>query len=1294
MADNNIKSNEYERVKQIRDEMVTAILDAIEKNPTLWERGWTSIDIDTPVNGKTGNAYKGLNSLYLYMSQKSKGYRDSRWVTFSQAKELGANVKKDEKSFPILFYQIYDKSTKKEYNPLTVRDMDEEEKQTYLRENVRQILKYATVFNAEQCDNFPERTDKLPEMSEEERSRQNLLIEQVISNSAAPIYYDGGDRAYYSPGLDSIHLPKIGAFHSMQDYYATALHEIAHSTGHESRLNRFGTEKGVDSYAIEELRAELASTFMQRDFGITIDGAHFENHAAYLNSWLNAVRNDKRLFFAAVRDAEKISDYVAEHYLQDEQSAENAVDVESTVQNVRTDALNRIQESREKVRKALETTKDRYFAEYKENTEENNPVFDADAVFSEQVDAVLSGADTTNTHIMVSKTPKILRDVGLPNLPILMTAKHLKSITQNSGTDNMNYHGLGVKAVKKLPEMIADPVMIMDSLTRDDSIVVLTEIADKENRPVIAAIKMNGKGYQEGNRIDANILTSVYGRNNFNDFIKRNVEAGTVIYWSKEKSQELSDVPGIQFPDKIENLSFNTIIRKSKAFVNSFTEKNSENLQDIAEAQTNRVERRITSYAESLKKIDIETGYAVRQDEYYRDKAIKQIAAYERSDAYKQAIREDFPKDFIDEPALRETVESKGRAQANPFQIDKGEHKEELHQAQMPLVINLFAGPGAGKTTAALELTAALKKTGYNVEYVPEYAKELVLENKLELLRDQKHVTDEQYHRLDRLRNSGVEIIVTDSPVFLGKIYGKGKIDEEYDKTISGYYNSFENFNLVVKRGAGYQTEGRLETLEQAKALDGEIIAALRSNQIFYGNYQYNEIDKTLDRINTTFTRLYGEKTAANVTQKPEKSLGEELAKKPSWLKIPLSDEAIGGKFGDNTLVRMPQGEYSNFGLFIPTKYLQQDNANRWILTVGDKFNYRINNDGRQVEVNGKELRTIFSGKELGKVPVRVAPSKRNKAALERIAGNVPEELKALQCWGVYFTTPPKDPNKKKRDKVLLSPTDGHWAKANEPDKWVDFDTAMKYAKDHNHEGLACLLTKDNGITCIDLDECIDEKGNLNPLAAKLTSELKNTYIEKSVSGNGLHIFLKDDVLKDGKYRNSAHTADGELEVYDSSHIISLTGNMMSESKSLGICPTKTAQFLRESLGERVQITKPAYDPNKSRYVAGNDNDVIERIRRSKKGPEFEALFSGKGISGNASEDDARLANMLAFFTDCDASQSLRIMKQSSSYRPMKADSYYEHTINKAISTLVTRPTFGATSGAATGKNKNADSAR
>lgn len=200
---------------------------------------------------------------------------------------------------------------------------------------------------------------------------------------------------------------------------------------------------------------------------------------------------------------------------------------------------------------------------------------EANSSFAKQVDCVLLGADTTSTHLKVMSTPLILRQLGASNLPILMTAKHMKNIVANKGNDeNVNYHGLGDDIVKRLPELIADPVMVMDSLTRDDSIVVLTSAVDKENRPIIGAIKFDGIGNLNNIEISANILTSVYGRNNFNDFIQRNISAGTILYWDKEKSKELIKTPGIQFPDNLNSLATNIIIRKAKAFVNIFDKNN------------------------------------------------------------------------------------------------------------------------------------------------------------------------------------------------------------------------------------------------------------------------------------------------------------------------------------------------------------------------------------------------------------------------------------------------------------------------------------------------------------------------------------------------------------------------------------------------------------------------------------------------------------------------------------------------------------------------------------------------
>ena len=216
--------------------------------------------------------------------------------------------------------------------------------------------------------------------------------------------------------------------------------------------------------------------------------------------------------------------------------------------------------------------------------------------FSQQVDDVLKGADTTSTHLMLSETPEILQQAGLPKLPILMTARHLKTITQSSGKDRANYHGLGTEIVKKLPQLISEPVILADSLTRGDSIVVITEAVDSENRPVIAAILLNGTGQINEEYINANIMTSAYGKDNFQSFLNRLAEADAVFYWDKKKSQEMSVNLGLQLPNIITNLDSSTIIRKTRANVNTsangeikFSRKNRQFAQQLSPGQLRRV---------------------------------------------------------------------------------------------------------------------------------------------------------------------------------------------------------------------------------------------------------------------------------------------------------------------------------------------------------------------------------------------------------------------------------------------------------------------------------------------------------------------------------------------------------------------------------------------------------------------------------------------------------------------------------------------------------------------------------
>lgn len=221
--------------------------------------------------------------------------------------------------------------------------------------------------------------------------------------------------------------------------------------------------------------------------------------------------------------------------------------------------------------------------------------------FSKQVELVLNGADTTNSHLLVMQTPEILKKAGLPDLPILITAKHVKTITQSSGKSKANYHGIDAKIIKDIPKYIADPVMIADSLTRKDSIVVVTDALDSSKNPIIAAIKLNGRGEINNCYIDANILTSAYGKDNFKIFLKNIVLSNGLIYWNKEKSQRLSVNLGLQLPDIMTSLRSDSIIHRTEAFVNISNKKISSYTRSVVIKETKMTEGIKTKHKEELR---------------------------------------------------------------------------------------------------------------------------------------------------------------------------------------------------------------------------------------------------------------------------------------------------------------------------------------------------------------------------------------------------------------------------------------------------------------------------------------------------------------------------------------------------------------------------------------------------------------------------------------------------------------------------------------------------------------------
>lgn len=167
------------------------------------------------------------------------------------------------------------------------------------------------------------------------------------------------------------------------------------------------------------------------------------------------------------------------------------------------------------------------------------------------------------------------------------------------------------------------------------------------------------------------------------------------------------------------------------------------------------------------------------------------------------------------------------------------------------IVVNLYAGPGAGKTTGAWEIAALLKKEKINTEYVAEYAKELVWDDQVKLLdgsvKNQINLFKVQSHRLARLKGK-VSIIVTDSPLLLNLIYCKNPTTE-FEKMVLSEYDKYNNFNLFIRRGNGYEKSGRIQTLEESKQIDGRIKEMMHSRGIFCGEYDRNHSELIVSNI-------------------------------------------------------------------------------------------------------------------------------------------------------------------------------------------------------------------------------------------------------------------------------------------------------------------------------------------------------------------------------------------------------------------------------------------------------------
>jgi antirestriction protein ArdC len=284
------------------------IVSDLEKGVRPWLKPWNvqhaAGRITRPLRGN-GIPYQGINVLMLWSAAMAKGYAAPVWMTFKQALELKAHVRKGEEGSLVVYA---DKIIRTETDAKTGEEA----------ERAIPFMKGYTVFNVEQIEGLPEHYYAKPAPRTETVQRIERA-ESFFAATGATIRH-GGTTAFYSVTHDHVQMPPIEAFRDAESYYATLAHEMTHLTRHPSRLDRdFGRKRfGDEGYAMEELVAELGSAFLSADLDLTPEVR--EDHAAYIGSWIKVLKDDKRAIFSAASHAQRAADFL--HGLQKSEPTE------------------------------------------------------------------------------------------------------------------------------------------------------------------------------------------------------------------------------------------------------------------------------------------------------------------------------------------------------------------------------------------------------------------------------------------------------------------------------------------------------------------------------------------------------------------------------------------------------------------------------------------------------------------------------------------------------------------------------------------------------------------------------------------------------------------------------------------------------------------------------------------------------------------------------------------------------------------------------------------------------------
>lgn len=274
---------------EIHREIADKVIQAMQEHGSNWTKSWTVSAGDGPLSMSTKKNYQGINWLILSMARAVGGYSSGHWATYKQWKAMGAQVRKGEQSEMVILYK-----------PIVVKDNETGEDKSI------KLLKSFNVFNADQVDGYD-----APTVTAGHVDMPDTVADTFAIDAGATITNADPSGAFYVPSRDFINMPKQCQFDSPEAYSATLLHELTHWTGHKSRLDRnFTTGSGTKDYAAEELVAELGAAMLCGSLGISPEPR--DDHAQYLNHWIERLKNEPKAIFTAAAKAQAAANYCHE----------------------------------------------------------------------------------------------------------------------------------------------------------------------------------------------------------------------------------------------------------------------------------------------------------------------------------------------------------------------------------------------------------------------------------------------------------------------------------------------------------------------------------------------------------------------------------------------------------------------------------------------------------------------------------------------------------------------------------------------------------------------------------------------------------------------------------------------------------------------------------------------------------------------------------------------------------------------------------------------------------------------